>query len=89
MESHSVPAGFTGVEDSRYAFGADSPRWTDQGHFKIIGASAPRRSQHMAVSSSACLLFSNGTSERSRTNQNRLHPVMVWRWRVDGSIGFF
>jgi hypothetical protein len=42
---------------SKSSGGADSPRWTDRGHFKIIGASAPWRSRPMAVGSSACPLF--------------------------------
>jgi hypothetical protein len=36
---------------------ADSPRWTDPSHFKIIGAIAPRRSQPMAAGLSGCPLF--------------------------------
>lgn len=42
---------------SKSSGGADPPHWTEQGHFKILGASAPKTRRPLAEGSSACRFF--------------------------------
>src|SRR5580658_388411 len=76
------------VGPSKSSGGADSPHWTDRGHFKIIGASAPRRSRPMAVGSSGCPLFQKPPEDKDRIMTDSM-PVMAWRCRPDGLVEFF
>jgi len=72
---------------SKSSGGADSPRWSDRGRFKIIEASAPRRSRRMAAGSSACPLFQKPPADNERIMIDSM-PIMAWRCWPDGFIEF-